>query len=137
MLSVGRTQVPAYVGAEYIERVGKSYWDVDHFRATLKGRRVHICAVARERDGGLDVFYDSSACSPLDQYSRKQGFKTSLLRALAFAEHGTPRRPSAEGWRFTGRFFLPMLRGKALRDACRREIEKMEGIALWRPRHEA
>jgi hypothetical protein len=136
MLTVGMTEVPAYVGEEYIERVGKSYWGMDHFRATMQGRRIHICAVARERDGGLDVYYDSSACSPLDQYSRKRGFKASLLRALAFAEHGTPRSPSFEGWRFTGKFFLPLLHGKALRDAARREIEKMESINLWRTERE-
>ena len=138
MLTVGRTVVPSYVGEEYIERVGKEYWDWEHYRAKTNGRWIHIsavvkCAVVIRRDQ-LKVWYDSSCCSPEDTYSRKRGFKESLRRALAFAEHGTPRSPSNGGWRYTGQFDLPMLSGKALRDAVRMEIERMEGIALsrWR-----
>ena len=133
MLTIGKTLVPAYVGEEYIERVGKSFWGFEHYRVTISGRRVHVCAVARLRDGGLDIYYDSSVCSPEDQYSRKLGFKEAVRRALSFAEHGTPRAPSTRGWRYTGHFYLPLLYGKALRDACRREIEKMERISLGRP----
>lgn len=136
MLTVGRTQVPAYVGEEYIEREGKFYHDWENYRAVINGRQVNVVAVAKPWDGDLRVYYDSSVCNPCDQYSRKVGLTLALRRALAFAEHGVPRGPLGDG-RLVGEFRLPMLHGKALRDACRATIEKLEVVTLGRPNREA
>ena len=94
---------------------------------------VGAAVIQEEGSGYYDVYYDTSACSPLDTYDKKEGFKRAMRRAFSQVFHdGTPRG-KVDRWRWTGSGVVDnSLQGVALRDAVRQLVEIDTNLSLSR-----
>jgi hypothetical protein len=105
-------------------------------------------------DGFHRIYVDTSACSPEDNYDRRQGFQAAFKRALFYLRHGYPRdvkvewegrlthnmdvenvmKPTTLHWRWPCKAVVPEKKvpalGRATRDWLREQIETMTKLPL-------
>jgi len=120
---------PQKEGDERICAVGVGY---------IRPYRVHVVAILREtEDGFLEGAYDTSICSPQDNYDRKAGFKNAFRRAQFMYRHHRPSGTNMKNHgqlRFWGRMLFRGLSTantrQEIRDAVRDHIQTHTGLPL-------
>ena len=127
----GRGRLCRRCGTELTEKNGDAMCRVGYLNDDIvEPHRVHVVALVAKAPGECHtVSIDSSACSPLDNYDRRQGFALAFKRALHLLRHGEQLgvgRGRGDHWRWHflgGQRKAPAV-GKPTRDWLRKLIEE-------------